>query len=278
VTQVLSLTPRVHDLHVHTSFSPDSTTQMEEYAQKGHQNKCHIGFLDHFEYAFMSRPNHLNEENIVLLLDEFDRVHAAYPNTSLGLEVDFFVDLQSEIAEFCDDHRKDFDYLIGAFHVIGRLAVTEQKEMKILVKNFGLLGVLKKYFEGIGVLIQSRLFDGVAHIDVVMRFANEYPITPKVKQLWQSQTLKLGFLCKRTSLPVEVNVGGLYQPWGLTYPSLDVIDKLLDAGTRFFIGSDSHTIESFQRALPKVQEMIEYLRQRSGLCLPGRLASSPSVI
>ncbi|MFX1562369.1 MAG: histidinol-phosphatase HisJ family protein [Promethearchaeota archaeon] len=274
----MSLTPRIHDLHVHTGFSPDSTTQMEAYAQEGHQHLCHIGFLDHFEYAFMNRPNHLNEDNMAILLEEFDRVHASYPNTSLGLEVDFFVDLQSEIAEFCDNHRKDFDYLIGALHVIGRLAVTYQKEMKLLVKNFGLLGVLKRYFEGMEILIKSKLFDGVAHLDVAMRYANAYPITPKVKQLWQSKTQELGFLCKTTGLPVEVNVGGLFQPWGLTYPSLNVIDKLLDAGTRFFIGSDSHSIESFQRALPKVQEMTEYLRQRDGLCLPSSLESSPGAM
>lgn len=274
----MSLTPLVYDLHVHTKFSPDSTEPMETYAQKGQQLSCHIGFLDHFEYAFTSHPNHLTEKRIVLLLEEFDRVHAAYPNTSLGLEVDYFIDLKSEIAEFCDDHRNDFDYLIGAFHVIGRLAVTESKEMNVLVKKHGLFDVLKRYFKGMETVIQSKLFDGIAHLDVVMRFANAYPDLPKVQQFWQKRTKEIGLLCKKTGVLVEANVGGLYQPWGRSYPNREIIDQLLDAGTSFFIGSDSHTLEAFINAAPIVREMTEYLKQRDGLCLPGGLESSLSTL
>lgn len=274
---VLSLTPLVYDLHVHTRFSADSIVPMEIYAQKGQQLSCHVGFLDHFEYAFTSRPDYLNEDKLVQLLDEFDRVHAAYPNTSLGLEVDYFIDLKSEIAEFCDDHRKDFDYLIGAFHIIDRLAVTESKEMNMLVRKFGLLGILERYFKGMETAIKSKLFDGVAHLDVVMRFASAYPDFPKVKNFWQNRTQELGLLCQKTRVLVEVNVGGLYQPWGRIYPSRDIIDQLLDAGTHFFIGSDSHTLEGFLNAVPIIREMAEYLRQRDGLCLPGDLEYSLSI-
>jgi HisJ family histidinol phosphate phosphatase len=261
----------VYDLHIHTNFSPDSNVPMEAYAQKGQQLSCHVGFLDHFEYAFTSRPDYLNEDRLVLLLEAFDRVHTSYPNTSLGLEVDFFLDLQSELAEFCDDHKRDFDYFIGAFHVIDRLAVTESKEMGILVRKFGLLTVLKRYFEGMEVAIKSKLFDGMAHLDVVMRFASAYPNFPKVKQLWQNQTQELGLLCKENGVLVEVNVGGLNQPWKHTYPSRDMVDQLLDAGTRFFVGSDSHTLEAFLNMIPEVREITEYLRKRDGFSLPGEL-------
>jgi len=266
----------IHDLHVHSRYSPDSTEEMEAYAKLGLAFSCHVGFLDHFEIAFTSRPGYLSEEQIPQLLETFDDIHANYPNTSLGLEVDFYPDLISEVAEFCDKHRRDFTHFIGAVHTVDRLAVTTREEMDVLVQRYGLFEVIKRYFDEVEDAIRSDIFAGIAHIDGVMRFASLYTEFKQVEEFWFVRTLEVGRLCRDLGLVVEVNLGGLRHPWRRTYPRQDIIDRLIEDGTRFFVGSDSHTAENFADSLHRIQEITDYLQQKGALQLPRGLSSKAS--
>jgi len=225
---------------------------------------------DHFELVFTSRPGYLGEEQIPDLLETFDEVHASYPNTSLGLEVDFYSDLASEVAEFCDRHRRDFSRFICAVHTLDRLAVTMREEMETLVRRYGLPGVLKRYFDEVEAAISSGLFDGIAHINGVTRFASLFSEFKQVEEFCTARTLDVGLLCCKLGVVIEVNLGGLRHPWRKTYPPLDLVDRLAEDGARFFVGSDSHTVESFVDSLPLIQELTNHLRQRGALHLPLR--------
>jgi HisJ family histidinol phosphate phosphatase len=262
-----------YDLHVHTRYSSDSTAELEAYASAGEQHCCHVGFLDHFELAFTGRPGYLREDRLPSLLEEFDRVHAVYPKTSLSLEVDYYTELATEVAEFCDHYHKDFDYLIGSIHTIDQLAVTVPAEFSALVKRFGLLGTVKRYFDEVEAAIRANLFDGIAHIDGVMRYVTVYPNICQAETFWQVRTRELGHLCRQQGLLVEVNLGGLRQPWGRTHPSSETIDELIAAGTHFYPSSDSHSVATFIEAIPLCRKMTDYLFAKDALRLPGKLGS-----
>ena len=264
----------IHDLHVHTHFSPDSKEGLEAYAEAGQQLSCHVGYLDHFELAFQEREDYLGEEQIPHLLEEFDRVHAMYPNTSISLEVDYYLNLSSEVAEFCDNHRQDFDYLIGSVHCVNGLAVTSHKEMALLVQEYSLVEVLRRYFDEVEAAIRSRLFDGLAHIDAAMRLAPLYTEEfAQASEYWHQRTLQLGKLCRQYDLPVEVNLTGLNYPWGRMHPDQEIIDLLAESGTTFFIGSDSHRLASFVKTVPLVRQMTKYLQEKEVLRIPGNIIS-----
>lgn len=262
-----------YDLHVHTRYSSDSTAELAAYAGAAQQCSCHVGFLDHFELAFTDRPGYLREERLPSLLEEFDQVHAAYPNTSLSLEIDYYTELATEVAEFCERYHKDFDYLIGSIHTIDQLAVTVSAEFSVLVKRFGLLGTIKRYFDEVEAAIRSKLFQGIAHIDGVMRYVTAYPNAHQAEAFWQLRTRELGHLCRQQGLLVEVNLGGLRQPWGRTHPDSETIDELIGAGTHFYPSSDSHNVATFIEMVPLCRQMTDYLLARHALRLPGRLGS-----
>jgi histidinol-phosphatase (PHP family) len=266
--------PLAYDLHVHTRYSSDSTAELEAYAIAGQQYGCHVGFLDHFELAFTDRPGYLREDRLHSLLEEFDHVHTAYPNTSLSLEIDYYTELATEVAEFCDRHRRDFDYLIGAIHTIDQLAVTVPAEFSVLVKRFGLLGAVKRYFDEEEAAIRAHLFDGMAHLDGVMRYVTEYPDIRQAEAFWQMRTRELGLLCRQHGLLVEVNLGGLRQPWQRTHPSSETLDELIAAGTHFYPSSDSHNVATFIQTVPLCRKMTDYLLQKGALQLPGKLGAS----
>jgi histidinol-phosphatase (PHP family) len=263
--------PQYFDHHVHTNFSPDSTTPMEAYAQAANQLAIHVGFLDHFEIAFTNRPGYLNENSIPSVLETFDDVHALFPNTSLSLEIDYYSHLDTEVREFCDDYRKSFDYLIGTVHCIDGLATTIPGEMQRLVQQLGLKGVLERYFHEVEAAIHSGLFDGIAHIDSVMRFIPTYPNFQKLLQYWQKRTNALCLLCRDQHLLIEVNLQGIHYPWGQTHPSFSMVRELAKAGAKFFVGSDSHTLEDFLKAEPRVKQTIDMLRRDDAFRIPDKL-------
>jgi histidinol-phosphatase (PHP family) len=264
----MSTHPTIYDMHIHTAFSPDSSTPLEAYAQAAEELSIHIGFLDHFELNLLDRPDYLNFQTLPQLCEAFDLVHQQYPQTSLGLEVDFYSDSQSVVSEFCDDYRKEFHYLIGTVHTVDGLAVSIKEEMDVLVNRFGLSTVVQRYFEEVKGAIQSGLFNGIAHIDGVMRFVPLYPSNEELHEFWQQRTLELGRLCQKYNVPIEINLRGKNHPWGQMHPSQSLIDKLVLSGAQFYVGSDSHSLQDFKDSVPQVKQLHEYLREHGGLTLP----------
>jgi len=258
----------IYDFHLHTQFSPDSSTPLEVYAQLADQLSIHIGFLDHFELAFLDRQGYLNYDRLPCLLESFDNTKRQFPSISLGLEVDFYSDHSSFVAEFCDDFRNDFDYFIGTVHTVAGLAVTTKEELDILVARIGLPTILRRYFDEVEGAIRSGLFDGIAHIDGVMRFVPLYNVGQKLMTFWEERTLELGHLCHANKVPIEINLRGLTPPWGETHPSRPLVTQLVQAGAHFFIGSDSHSIKDFEEAIPQLKEQHAYLRDCNALELP----------
>ena len=264
----MSTEPTIYDLHIHTEFSPDSSETLENYALAADKLSIYIGFLDHFELAFLDRPGYLNYDKLPQLLEAFDQVHRDYPYTSLGLEVDFYSNQSASVAEFCDDFRHDFDYFIGTVHTIDELAVTTKEELDVLISRIGLQKIVERYYDEVEEAIQSKLFDGIAHIDAVMRFIPLYSDSEKLQLYSQKRTLELGKLCHEVGLIIEVNLRGLNHPWGQIHPSLALIENLVKTGAQFYVGSDSHSLQEFHDAVSHLRQLHGFLREHQALSLP----------
>jgi len=264
----MSPRPVAYDLHVHTEFSPDSTTPLESYAQSADEHSIHLGFCDHFELAFMERHDYLNHDRLGQLFERYDQVHSLYPQTSLSLEIDYYSDLASEVAEFCDTYRKDLDYLIGVVHTVDRHAVTTPEEMAQLASRLTLATILERYFHEVEAAISSNLFDGLAHIDGVMRYVPLYPASSDLEAYWQERTLQLGLLCRKHGVLVEVNLRGLRHPWKRTHPAEHIITELAKEGVQFYVGSDSHCLRDFQDSIPLLIKTHRILNEHVCFQLP----------
>jgi HisJ family histidinol phosphate phosphatase len=258
----------IYDLHIHTEFSPDSQTPLEAYAQVAEQKSIHIGFLDHFELAFLERPDYLNYDNLPRLLEDFEQTQKQYPNISLGLEVDYYSARSTTVAEFCDDFRKDFDYFIGTVHTLDGLAVTTKEELDVLIKRIGLPMIVQRYFDEVEGAIRSGLFEGIAHLDGVMRFVPMHSNDQELIDFWYQRTLEVGKECQKWNVIIEVNLRGLVHPWGKLHPSQSIIEDLMEAGAQFYVGSDSHSISDFEEAVPQLQQLHRFLREHGGFKLP----------
>ena len=84
------------DLHVHTHHSHDVRDQgstMMNLAMWGAEAGIAVGFADHLDARDFGKAGlWAREENIGDYLEEFDLVKERYPETTLGIELEFFPD------------------------------------------------------------------------------------------------------------------------------------------------------------------------------------------
>jgi len=71
--------------------------------------------------------------------------------------------------------------------------------------------------------------------------------------------LELGRLCIKNNLCIEYNLSGKRFPIGRPFPSKTIIYQLLKEGGKFFVGSDSHSLDYFESQITNVKEAYKYL-------------------
>jgi HisJ family histidinol phosphate phosphatase len=261
-----------HDLHLHSVWSQDNPQgpKLADYIPFAEKYKIHIGFTDHFEMLYYETKDlrqgewRLNPNTIDKYLEEIDSVRESFPHVSAGLELDYYPHRESLLAEFLDKYGDQFDLLIGSVHELEDFfPVTQRKENGELMKAYGSFDAMKqKYFEYERKMLESQLFDAIAHPDVIYRF-----VTTEEKRLHPEYSddpiiIDLGQICRRTKTLMEVNTSGLRFEWADTLPSPKIVNHLLADDVRFFVGSDSHSCERFVQSVEAVRKMNHLITKR----------------
>ncbi len=242
-----------HDYHVHTRYSPDvKEGSFRDYCVIAEKEGIHIGFLDHFKIWKLNDPTYpLSREKIPQYLEEFDNVKSEFADTSLGLEVDYYPEKLGALEEFLEDHRGEFDRFIGAVHIVFDEVASTLEGLKTLTMNYPLEKICEEYLRMVEKAVESRLFDGIAHLDGIYRWIRRTNLSPVVDE---GELLELGRLCKRRGVMVELNIRSD------SFPLKRILRRLLDENTVFFVGSDSHSPEEFSRALYRIKEANKLLQ------------------
>jgi HisJ family histidinol phosphate phosphatase len=108
----------------------------------------------------------------------------------LGAEVDFIPKFTEKIGNFLGEF--PFDYVIGAVHFIDNWSIDSPLQMHEYSKR-NIKKVYEEYFSLVKRLCQYRLFDILAHPDLIKFLgSNQKPIFPlflkKLLKQWQSTT------------------------------------------------------------------------------------------
>jgi histidinol-phosphatase (PHP family) len=254
------------DFHVHTKWShdiADSGPPFEEYIQIAEENQTNICFLDHYELYYIE-----NDENypfygdkIHKYLDEVDKLKENYDFVLSGLEVDYYVDYESKLHEFMDDYKNQFDFIAGTLHepIIG-FPVTNRQKLVDLLEQKSIKQVIDNFFELSEKMIQSKIFQNICHLDTIFRYINVRDLAPTSdSNISDERIINLGRMCIKNNLNIEYNLSGLKFPIGRPFPSKAIIRQLRKEGAKLFIGSDSHSINYFQKTIPMVKNAYQFL-------------------
>ena len=262
--------PDCHDLHVHTNHSKDvqdPEASFEGLAARGRELGIAVGFADHLEITYMDRPTFcFREENLPAYLEEFDRARSAFPEVTLGVELEYYPgrpDLNERAARWLELHRGELDRVLGSAHfVFDRWAVTWERDMRLALQHHTFPEILEAYMDGLDALVASGVADCLPHADAVFRGNDALmDLSPQERARADARVLEL---CRRASgrgMAIEVNLIGASDGTGAgPSPPWPTVEALARGGARVFVGSDSHAADQFVRAAPQVRAACGRLR------------------
>lgn len=175
-----------------------------------------------------------------------------------------FCGVEAEYAK--DFDRAGYDYVIGSVHYIeatdgARVSVDASPEelAEGIAKHFGgnARSFVERYFEREREMLSSFDFDIAGHLDLVRKFNRVAPYFDEnaawyLKELDRTAEAASGKF-------VEVNTGAIARGWiDDAYPSRAFRDRLREAGAKFVLSSDAHSVSGLDVAFDRFARAEEW--------------------
>lgn len=251
----------IADYHLHSDFSSDSSTPMEqmiEWAiQLGLKKLC---FTDHMDYDIKVVNGYaftFNPEKYMVKINEMKEMYREKLQILTGIELGLQPHLSEKLTKLIQNY--SFDFVIGSSHVVNRIDPYFPEYWENRTKEEG----MQVYFETI--LENCKAFQGFhvyGHLDYAIRYV---PGQPKVKPDYSYEDYKdlLDEVLKTLisySKGIEVNTAGLKYGLGFPHPKTEVLLRYKELGGEIItIGSDAHRPEHLYYDFDKVSELLKSL-------------------
>lgn len=240
-----------YDSHVHTSFSTDSNTPMEQMVLQGIRNGLRgITFTDHMDYHFPAKYDWNTEKgeppftfDVEKYLSQISLLRETYQdqiNLFNGVEIGLKEDAWEDNLRL--GRREDFDYTIGSIHLVEDI----DPYCPEYWEHFGEERGLTAYFEATCQNLKSLgelPIDTLGHLDYIVRYAPSGAKTYSYRKFADiiDEILKL-IIEKGISL--EINTSGYKNGGAMPNPNEDVIRRYRELGGELIsFGSDAHVPE-----------------------------------
>lgn len=224
----------IADLHNHTKLCNHAEGEIFEYIEKAIE--CGIkyfGFSEHapmnFDEKYRISFEQMKEyEDAVLSAKE---KYKGKIEIFLGYEVDYLRDYMDERVL-----NADVDYLIGSVHFIEEWGF-DNPEFIGGYEEQNIDEIWQKYFNAVKEMAQSKLFDIVAHLDLIKIF--KFMPSIEVAEIAKDALLAI----KKADMSIEINVAGFRKPIGEAYPSLALLKEAKKLDIPITFASDAHKPE-----------------------------------
>jgi histidinol-phosphatase (PHP family) len=208
-----------------------------------------IGITEHVYYFRQTRrlwdvPYQL--ERCVYDIDDYveavtDAKERGLP-VKLGLEVDYVRGREDETRELLAPY--PWDYLLGSVHFVGDQTFDGEPR---LVDAVGVEEAWRRYFDLLSSAARSRLFDSLAHPDLVKVFGDRlhaFDYGPVADAIAASGTA------------VEVSTAGLRKPVGELYPDPRFLAACRERDVPVTLASDAHVPELVGRDFDHARDLL----------------------
>lgn len=244
------------DCHMHSSFSADSDTSMEEMIQKAIDcGLSGICFTEHLDPDYPETPDHIDfsldipsyQEKLYALKDTYRNQLDIRFGIELGLQThleDYFHNLLEETP---------FDFVIGSSHVVHGYDPYYQD----FFRNRREFSAYMEYFESIleNIAFFSEM-DVYGHIDYVVRYGpnknREYSYS-RYRDILDEILRRL--ISK--GIGIELNTGGYHYGLGEPNPCTAIIRRYRQLGGEIItIGADAHTPDKIAFSFDKAAKVL----------------------
>ena len=171
----------------------------------------------------------------------------------LGIEADFVPGREDRVATFLE--ARDWDYVIGSIHFVGEGAL-DHEDYDIWGMGQGPEKVWRTYFEWLGELARTGMYDVLAHPDLVKHWGRQRPFPEGDLRRFYERAME-GIA--ESGIAIEVSTAGLRKPVGELYPSRGFLELCLEAGNPVTLSSDAHAPDDLGYGYDAALEFLDGL-------------------
>lgn len=256
------------DNHVHTCFSSDSNTPVEDMLSHAKSlGLSSICFTDHIDYGFPAEKYGID---FLFSMDEYfsklKRLSAE--NHDFNIRIGVELGLKKDILPACLSLTKNypFDFVIGSTHLVDNIDPYYGEYWE----GYGESRGIKHYYEATYDNIRQGFdFDVYGHIDYVIRYcpaikaakAKSEIIEPHYdKMLKENREILDEILLTliQSGKGIEVNTGGLKYMLGHPNPHEEILRRYHALGGEILsIGSDAHETKHLAFQFTKIPALLQ---------------------
>jgi histidinol-phosphatase (PHP family) len=223
------------DYHMHTPLCLHAEGEPTEYAKRAVAlGLKEIGFSEHCPMPSYFDRLRMKEEDFPHYVERVQTARKAFPELTIrfGIEAEYASGEEDYVRRFLDC--ADWDYVLGSVHYIREWnfdapeAVARWKEFR------DLYGQWKLYFELWKAAARSKLYDSLAHPDLVKKFG--FVPAETCDDLFKDALSVVAEL----NLTIEINTAGLRKPVKEIYPSSRFLEIAKSFDIPISLGSDAH--------------------------------------
>ena len=247
----------MHDYHLHTSYCKHAEGEMEEYVEAAIRNGItEICFSDHIPLpGGYDSAHRMSLDDMEPYLEKISILKRKYREVNIlfGIEADYIEGYEEYLENFLSAY--PFDLVIMSIHFIkrwppGQWVFDYQYSRETIRQRY------KDYFMTMLKGIKTGLFDIVGHLDLIKR--SGFSVLDNVGR-------EVGMVLDavaQAEMCVELNISGLFKPINDLYPSLDILELIVQKGIPIVIGSDAHQPEQVGACF---DELLNHLFNYNGI-------------
>jgi len=169
----------------------------------------------------------------------------------LGIEADFVPGREDRMANLLEG--RDWDFVVGSVHFL-RDRSLDTEEYSVWGAGESAEKVWRRYFETVAEAARSGLYDVIAHPDLVKVWGRATPLPDGDLRRYYEPAVEA---FADAGVAVELSTAGWRKPVGEQYPSLALLEMVVDAGCPIALSSDAHVPEQLGFEYERALELLE---------------------
>lgn len=243
------------DSHVHTRFSHDGISDMEEYISAAREKGVdEITFTEHWD-DYTGMDTDLCAADIPAYRAEFLRMREKYasPRINFGIEIGLQPDIKEKVHTLVSSC--PFDFVIGSSHI------TDKKDMAMDASFFEGRSRAQAYTVYFREVLQNIKihgdFDVYGHLDYVVRYGGYAEKEVRYAEFADILDEILGELILRGK-GLELNTSGLRKGLCSPHPNEEILRRYRELGGEIItLGSDAHRACDLAADFPAAKALLE---------------------
>ncbi len=243
------------DMHVHSTFSYDGISTVEEYAKKANEKGVdEITFTEHYDiFDGIETDKKTIQSNLYKM--GFIVAKRKVEDTikvNFGVEVGLQPDMKDRISKDI----RHYDFVIGSSHIINKTDIREGNEFfEGITRKEAYLKYLKEVLENVKTF--DKEYDVYGHLDYIIRLGDSNERKLNCDEYGEIISSILEELVKKDK-GLELNTSGLRHGCSFPHPNPVILRRYKELGGKIVtVGSDAKRAEDLAKNFDVAYDILE---------------------